>query len=362
MSHFPRILAVNSATPPHHYDQQAILAVMQSQIYTHKKKSRHEQAADDAFLTRVFATSQVEHRQSAIDLTTFYQSHRSTGERMAVYRDAACTLGKAALSMTLAATAPTQTIDSITDFFVISCTGYTAPGLDILLARDLGMARDIRRVAIGHMGCYGALVGLRQSLAAIQANPQGVAAMLCVELSSLHFMPSDNPDALTSFALFGDAAAALVLGFSDTGDGPEVVSTYCAADFDASDQMSWTITDEGFIMGLSPRVPVTLRRTIVNTVEHLLAPHGLLLNDITHWLIHPGGPNILDVIQQKLELTNEQMALSWSILREHGNCSSVTVLLILEALLQSRKARQGEWGVMMAFGPGLTLELCLLRF
>ncbi len=115
-------------------------------------------------------------------------------------------------------------------------------------------------------------------------------------------------------------------------------------------------------MGLSPRVPVTLRRNISGALEELLAPHDLRPSDITHWMVHPGGPSILEVIQRQVELSDEQMALSWQILREHGNCSSATVLLILDALIRSGKPRRGEWGVMMAFGPGLTLELCLLRF
>ncbi|MGZ3666344.1 MAG: 3-oxoacyl-[acyl-carrier-protein] synthase III C-terminal domain-containing protein, partial [Ktedonobacterales bacterium] len=115
-------------------------------------------------------------------------------------------------------------------------------------------------------------------------------------------------------------------------------------------------------MGLSPRVPVSLRRNIAGVVAQLLAPHNLTVADVTHWLVHPGGPSILDAIRGKLELTDDQMALSWKALREHGNCSSTTVLLMLDELLRSRQANPGEWGVMMAFGPGLTLETCLLRF
>ena len=165
-----------------------------------------------------------------------------------------------------------------------------------------------------------------------------------------------------SFALFGDAAAAVLVSDDPNATGPELVDTYCAAEFGAADQMSWTITDYGFVMGLSPRVPVTLRRTVAGVVGRLLAPHGLTSRDVTHWLVHPGGPSILDVIQHKLELSDEQMALSWQVLREHGNCSSATVLVMLDELVRSGRFQPGEWGVMMAFGPGLTLETCLLRF
>jgi predicted naringenin-chalcone synthase len=252
--------------------------------------------------------------------------------------------------------------DAISDLFVVSCTGYDSPGLDLLLARDLGMPADVRRVVIGHMGCYGALVGLRQSLAALRAHEHSLVALLTVELCSLHYPDSQEPEVLPVYSLFADGIAAALLSADPDAQGPELVDTYCAAVFEAMGQMAWHITDTGFIMELSPRVPITLRKQICPTLERLLAPHGLAPRDITHWLIHPGGPSVLDVIQDKVGLSDEQMALSWHILREHGNCSSSTVLIMLDTLLRSGATKPGEWGVMMAFGPGLTLETCLLRF
>ncbi len=362
MSSHPRILAIASAQPPIHYRQDEVLAIVQSYLLGPDWRDHPERAERARALAKTFAAAQIDERQCAIDLPAFYERRRSTGERMAAYRDAAYTLGDAALRAALASGPDARAADAITDLFIISCTGYTAPGLDVLLARDLEMPRAVRRVNIGHMGCFGALVGLRQGLAITRAYPNATAAMLAVEICSLHMTTTDDPETLTGFALFGDAAAALVMGHDKDATGPEVVDTYCAADFASADQMSWTITDQGFVMGLSPRVPVTLRRNISGIIEGLLAPHDLRPSDITHWLVHPGGPSILSVIQRQLELSDEQMALSWQILREHGNCSSATVLLILEALLRSGQPRRGEWGVMMAFGPGLTLETCLLRF
>ena len=362
MNEHPRILAIASAHPPLRYRQDEALAITQNYLLGPEWQRQPELAARARSLAQTFAAAQIAERQCAIDLASFYQRRRSTGERMAVYREAAYTLGAEALSAALGSEDAPRTARDISDLFVISCTGYVAPGLDILLARDLGMPSAVRRVGIGHMGCYGALVGLRQSLAATRADPTATAAMLCVELCSLHLTISEDPEALTSFALFGDAAAALVIGYDAAASGPEIVDTACATDFASVGQMAWTITDEGFVMGLSPRVPVTLRRNIGGAVERLLAPHGLRPSDITHWMAHPGGPSILTAIQRGLELSDEQMAPSWQTLRDHGNCSSATTPLILEALLRSGQPQRGEWGVMMAFGPGLTLETCLLRF
>ncbi|HET9110674.1 MAG TPA: type III polyketide synthase [Ktedonobacterales bacterium] len=359
MNGHPRILAIASAHPARRYRQDEMLTFVQDYLLGPDWREHPAQAERALALAQTFSAAQVAERQSAIDLSAFYRIRRGTGERMTVYQEEAHALGGEALRAALAAT---RAPEDVTDLFVISCTGYTAPGLDISLARDLGMPRSVRRVAIGHMGCFGALVGMRQSLATMRAYPEATVAMLSVEICSLHLRHSDDPEALAPFALFGDAAAALVIGQDASATGPEIVDTYCAADFASADQMSWTITDEGFVMGLSPRVPVTLRRNIAGAVEGLLAPHDLRPSDITHWIVHPGGPSILTVIQRQLELSDEQMALSWQILRERGNCSSATVLLILEELMRSGKPRRGEWGVMMAFGPGLTLETCLLRF
>ncbi|HLY29986.1 MAG TPA: type III polyketide synthase [Ktedonobacterales bacterium] len=362
MSQYPRILGIAAAHPPFHYQQEETLATVQAYLLGPGWREKPELAARGQALARDFAAAQVERRQCAINVSEFYQGRRSTGERMALYREVACELGETALRSALTNCDPVRAADDITDLFVVSCTGYTAPGLDVLLARDVGLPRDIRRTNIGHMGCFGAMVGLRQGLATARAYPGATVAMLSVEICSLHLMPSENPEVLTSFSLFGDAAAALVIGHDSQATGPEIVGVHCAADFSAADQMSWTITDEGFVMSLSPRVPVTLRRNIRGVMDGLLTPHGLRPDDISHWLVHPGGPSILTVIQRQLELSDDQMALSWQVLRDHGNCSSATVLLILEALLQSGRPRRGEWGVMMAFGPGLTLETCLLRF
>jgi predicted naringenin-chalcone synthase len=296
-----------------------------------------------------------------VDLFAFYNQPRSTGERMHEYLPHAYPLARNALADCIAKAGDVRA-DAISDMFVVSCTGYDSPGLDLLLAREFGMPAEVRRVMIGHMGCYGGIVGLRQALAALRAHEHGLVALLTVELCSLHYANTQEIEVLTGYSLFADGIAAALLSASPEARGPELVDTYCVAVFDAIQQMSWHVTDEGFHMGLSPRVPVTLRRHVYPALEKLLAPHGLVPGDITHWLVHPGGPSILDVIQDKVGLSDAQMSLSWQTLREHGNCSSATVLIMLDTLLQSGATRPGEWGVMMAFGPGLTLETCLLRF
>lgn len=358
---YPRIVALTSAAPPWRHTRESLLAFVRERMLGAGWGERAESRDQARQIERMFLASKVATRQVCVDLDAYYARPRSTGERMRTYAGAASALGRETLE-TLFAQAPGYNAERVTDFMLVSCTGYTSPGLDITLSRELGVRPDARRVVIGHMGCFGAMVGLRQVAATLRAYPDSVAALLSVELSSLHFASHLDRDAHALLALFGDGAAGALLACDDRATGPQVVDSYCVADFAALNQMTWEIGDQGFIMGLSPRVPVTLRRSVQPALERLLAPHGLAIHDITHWLIHPGGPSILEAIQARLELRDGQLTHSWNVLRDRGNCSSATVLMVLEQAMASGDTRPGDWGVMMAFGPGLTLETCLLRF
>ena len=254
----PRIRALASALPPFEYSQETLMAFALQHTFGPDWQARPEAAQ----MRRRFAASHVARRRFALDVLRYYERPRGTAERMASYQEVGLALGREALETCLRQSEE----QAPSDLLLVSCTGYAAPGLDILLARDLALPGDLRRVCIGHMGCHGALVGLRQALATLRAYPDATVALLCVELCGLHFTPTPDAEAMTSFALFGDAAVALTLSNAgEAGDaaaarGPSLMDSYTVADFATSEQMSWTITDTGFIMGLSPRVTVTLRR------------------------------------------------------------------------------------------------------
>ncbi len=281
-----------------------------------------------------------------------------TGDRMTLYGEAAVPLGKDAVAAALDAAGLRP--DEVGLFAVASCTGYITPGLDILVARDLGMAPDVHRLLIGHMGCYAALPGLGTvaDFACARGRP---AVLLCVELPSLHVQPAAPGRAdlaqVVAHALFGDAAAAAVV----TPDGPgfELADLAAVTDTTASDHMTWDVTDHGFRMALSPRVPGVLARHVHRVVTGLLARHGLEQADISGWAVHPGGPRILDVVAARLGLPAGALDTSREVLREYGNCSSATALLLLERLRPA--LAPGAHVVTMAFGPGLTLQTALLR-
>jgi predicted naringenin-chalcone synthase len=362
-----------------------------------------EHYADNPLAARVWRTAGIERRHGVVDPTVEDISALGTGARMERYVHEAMPLGHRAVAAALSsARLPAEDVGL---FGVVSCTGYATPGLDILLARDLGMHADVQRLVVGHMGCYAALPGLGAVSDFVVARSRP-AVLLCLELTSLHLQPpsatsrTSSPthqdvQQMVAHALFSDAASAVVLepGSSDevvdldpdaagppddertpvtvtavTGadgtrpaSGLEVVDVVARTDASTSELMTWDVTDLGFRMGLSPQVPDVLARHVLGVVTALLGRNGLEIDDVAGWAVHPGGRRILEVAQERLGLSDTAMTPSYDVLRDYGNCSSATVLLVLEQLQRTRSLRPGDPVVAMAFGPGLTLYAALLR-
>jgi len=306
---------------------------------------------------KVWRTSGIVTRHGVADPRTDDVSTWGTGARMERFVAEAMPLGKDAVSRALASAGVAA--EDVGLFAVVSCTGYATPGLDILLARDLGMPATVQRLMVGHMGCYAAVPGLAAVADTVSARGL-TAVLLCVELTSLHVQPAtDEPQQMVAHALFSDAATAVVL----TPDAPglEVVDVVAKTDVEHHTAMTWDVTDLGFRMGLSPTVPDVLSKHVREVTEGLLAKPGLHIGDVKGWAIHPGGPRIVDVCAAELGLSDEQVAASRDTLRDYGNCSSPTVLMVLDAIRSRTPLTSGDHVVAMAFGPGLTLYATLLR-
>ncbi|MBA2349929.1 MAG: type III polyketide synthase [Solirubrobacterales bacterium] len=308
---------------------------------------------------KVFAGTGIATRHGVTDPLVEDVSGWSTQQRMERFAADALPLGTEAVrgAITAAGLTPAE-IDLLT---VVSCTGYATPGLDILIARDLEMPVGVQRLHVGHMGCYAAIPGLATTADAVTARGR-TAVMLCLELTSLHVQPpTDDAEQVVAHALFADAANAVVLRPGEEQRGLRVLDIAARTDSARSALMTWDVTDLGFRMGLSPRVPAILRKHVEATVEDLLAPHGLTAADVPGWAVHPGGPRIVEVVQKKLALSDEQVAESQGVLRDCGNCSSPTVMLVLERMVAGGRLERGDKVVAMAFGPGLTLYMALLE-
>ncbi len=308
---------------------------------------------------RIFANSGVRTRQAAVSPLLEDVSGWSTERRMRRYQVEAVPLGKEAVGRAL--TAAGVAADELGLFAVCSCTGYATPGLDILLARDMGMSPGVQRLFVGHMGCYAALPGLG-AVADFVVARERPALLLCTELTSLHLQPASTRadiQQIVSHALFSDAAAAVVLRPGEDRRGYAVREVAAVTDTTTADHMTWEVTDLGFRMGLSAQVPAVLAVHVRPFVDDLLARHGLTVGDVDGWAVHPGGPKILDVVEERLELPADALAPSRDVLATYGNCSSPTVLLVLDAL--SRRPEPPGRVLILAFGPGLTLYAALLE-
>ncbi len=247
---------------------------------------------------------------------------------------------------------------AITHLVTVSCTGFAAPGFDLALIKDLGLDPAVGRTHVGFMGCHGALNGLRVARAFAGADPSARVLLCAAELCSLHFRFGWNADLAVTNALFADGAAALV-GAADPGDepGPWHVAangSYLMPGTEAA--MTWTIGDHGFEMTLDPRVAHQIGEHLRPWLRGWLAGHGLEVESVASWAIHPGGPRILDAVGEALGLDGGATADSRAVLSSCGNMSSPTVLFILERL----RGRPGALPcVALAFGPGLAVEAAL---
>jgi predicted naringenin-chalcone synthase len=286
-----------------------------------------------------------------------------TGDRMAAHAEAVVEVASRSVKEAIGG----SDISRIGSFVMACSTGYVNPGPDVMLAKELGLRSDLRRTFVGHMGCYAAMNVIKVALDSLAARPDELVICNCTELSSAHIrdnlMPGEDPtESLITQALFGDASASMLLGTAPDGDGIQFLGTHTEQLYDKHTMMSLNIGNQSFWMTLAAGVPGVIQDNIEGFLTKLLEPQGLTRDDISHWAVHPGGPKIVRQVVKQLELEPEKLRASWDVLANNGNCASATVLLVLENILRVDKPRKGEYGVMLAFGPGLTIEGAVLRF
>ncbi|HEY3241878.1 MAG TPA: type III polyketide synthase [Phycisphaerae bacterium] len=246
----------------------------------------------------------------------------------------------------------------------VNCTGAASPGLERLILDQRPISRRADRWHLGFMGCSAGLAGLRLLHGLCgrrgEGEPPGEPSrdeslLVALELSSLHVQYTDQPDQIVANALFADGAAAVTL--SSQSAAARVVDCRCITLDAAADQMTWVVTNHGFVLHLALELPDTLAAHIAGAVGEFLGDNGLSARDVQHWAIHPGGPKIVESVCAALGLPEEAASESREVLREFGNMSSATIFFILQRMIAA--GLRGPT-VAMAFGPGLTIELALL--
>lgn len=286
----------------------------------------------------------------------FYQRGKfpGTGARMALYATEALSLAKLAVAA-LEREAPAGGLVGITHLVVASCTGFTAPGLDLQLAAHLGLRPDVQRCLIGFMGCSAAVPALRVAAQAVLADPQARVLVVNLELCSLHLQETPDLNRLLSLMLFGDGSSAALV--SAEPSGLALLNFRALLIPDSEDLITWQIGDQGFVMHLSGEVPLRIAKTLRQ--ERSLAGAGLLLQgenieDIKLWAVHAGGRSVLDAVESGLDLDSGALRISRQVLHDYGNMSSATVMFVLRDMLHHSES--GSQGMAMAFGPGMVAE------
>ncbi len=283
----------------------------------------------------------------------------TTAERMRAYADHAPPLAIEACTDALSAAnlAP----DRITHLVTASCTGFGAPGVDLAIIAALGLDPAVQRTHVGFMGCHAAVNAIRVAAAFARESTTHRVLVACVEISTVHFHDDARLDRVISNVLFADGAAALVVGVGDDSDdasNPTIAAATARVIPDSDASMAWHVGDHGFEMTLASDVPDRIGAALADWVDSTLDDHGLHRAEIGGWAIHPGGPRVIDAVARTLDLSDEDVAPSRAVLREHGNMSSPTLLHILQRLQSANVPR--PW-VALAFGPGLAGEMLLIR-
>jgi predicted naringenin-chalcone synthase len=353
-----KIISIGTALPAFRNKQQDILHFMQMVFAMNNAENRK--------LKYLYQHSGIDYRYSVIrdysceiDDWEFYpqtenlEPFPSLEQRINLFNIHAAPLSAEAIHSCI-----DKTINSheITHLITVSCTGMSAPGLDLQVVELLDLPKNIYRTSVNFMGCYAAIHALKMADAICCQEKNAKVIIVCTELCTLHFQKDPTLDNITSSLLFGDGAAAvLVTGDDHKQTGLRLSNFYSEVITKGRKDMSWELSSSGFLMTLSGYIPELLEEDFSPLVTRALAKAGTKKTEISHWCIHPGGKRILDAIHRCLDFRNGELSHSYETLREFGNISSATILFALKKTLQTNvSAGQKIFGA--AFGPGLTME------
>jgi alkylresorcinol/alkylpyrone synthase len=348
-----RIAAVGSAFPPNYVDQETLIgAFRDAWAARYHNVGRIEELHRNVLVGGRYLALPLESYSRLADFTEANDAWIRVGTEV----------GAAAIEAALAcAGLGVQDVDAL---WCTSVTGVAAPSLDARLINRLGFRPNLKRVPIFGLGCVAGAAGVARAADYLRGHPGEVAMLLSVELCSLTLQRDDLsiPNLIAS-GLFGDGAAAVVLtGRDRAGTGPAVVTSRSVFYPGTEDVMGWRVGASGFRVVLSAEVPEMARKHLRGDVDAFLADHHLGYEDIGTWVAHPGGPKVLQAMEETLPMKSAALELTWESLRQVGNLSSASVLLVLKETLARARPAPGSYGLMIAMGPGFCSELVLLRW
>ena len=349
----PRVLSVATSVPRHRISQETakgFARAMFSEVYR-----------DVDRLLPVFDNVDIEARNFCVPPEWFYEDH-TFPEKNDLYVENALDLSEKAARRALdrAGVEPKE----VGAIFFVSTTGLSTPSIDAQLLPRLGLSENTRRVPVWGLGCAAGASGLSVAADHARLYPQKPVLFVAVELCGLTFQKGDRSKAgLISTALFADGAAAVVLGGPERAGGvaPELLGSHSVTWSGTEEIMGWELVESGFKVRLSRSVPDLVRKRVPENLTMALDSVGLDFEDLKHFVTHPGGAKVLDAFEEVFGLEPGGLVLPREVLRYQGNMSSVTVLFILERLLESGETSPGDHGVLSALGPGFSAEHVFFR-
>ncbi len=360
-----KIISIGTATPTFRHRQEDILHFMQN-VYALNEVEKRK-------LKFLYHQSGIGYRYSPIadyslpaNEWTFYPEAENLEPfpdleyRMKWYDKTATPLSLKAIDDCIDTKIDNQ---QVTHLITVSCTGMSAPGLDLRIMEAMKLPNTIFRTSVNFMGCYAAIHGLKLADAICKNDESANVLVVCTELCTLHFQKENTADNLASSLLFGDgSAAALITHDNNPNQGLKMNSFYSEVGFSGAEHMSWQLSSKGFLMSLSGYIPELIEQDFNGFLQNALQHAGINENEINHWCIHPGGKRILSVIEKSTNISNKDLQPSYSVLNEYGNMSSATILFVLKEIFASIKSPKpsGEKIFGAAFGPGLTMETFIL--
>lgn len=348
-----KIVSAASAFPTHRYSQQAIAKAL--------SKFWGDNLPRFDAVDRLHGRTEVDYRHLALPLHA-YERVDTWGKANRIWIQVAQQLAKTSLCRAMLE--PGIVPSEIDALIFTSVTGISSPSIDAKLVNLLGLSPNIKRMPLFGLGCVAGAAGISRAADYVRAFPDQIAALVSVELCSLTWQRDDLSVAnLISTGLFGDGSAAVLVAGSDTKfDGPDILATRSVFYPHTEKVMGWDISEKGFQIVLSADVPKVVREHLRQDVDGFLAEQGLSRTDISSWIIHTGGPAVLEAVQESLELPDGALDVSWDCLRRVGNLSSASVLIVLEDVLRAGGGEPGTYSVLAAMGPGFCSEVLLLRW
>jgi len=353
-----KIISIGLALPPHKHKQDDILKFMQL-VYAMNN-------ADNRKLKYLYHHSGIDYRYSVIpdysrdvNAWEFYpqtenlEPFPSLEQRISMFNKTAGPLSVTAIQECIHGLING---DEITHLITVSCTGMSAPGLDLQVMELMDLPQNIYRTSINFMGCYAAIHGLKIADAICRSEKNAKVMIVCTELCTLHFQKEPTVDSIASSLLFGDGAAAVLVTNNEYNKkGLKLDQFYSEVISKGKKDMAWELSSSGFLMTLSGFVPELLEEDFNPLVTKALEKANVDRKEIAQWCVHPGGRRILDAIHRSLSFTNGDLKYSYETLKEVGNLSSATILFVLKKIMNSGLT-SGQRVFGAAFGPGLTME------